>query len=79
MFKRSGSKGSVLETTYLRGEYLSGVDLRRVDLNGVIWDEKQIAYLKEGHNLYGTRVYIKKADEIISYEEYCRRKGYGDR
>ncbi len=63
--------GADLREADLVGADLRGVDLGEADLRGVILDEKQIACLEKGHNLYETMVYIKEKNEIISYEEYC--------
>lgn len=74
-------RNACLVTTDLRNTDLGGVNfcyadiedanLRGADLRGAIFDEKQIVYLKKKYNLCGTRVYIEKTNEIISYERYC--------
>ncbi len=68
----------------LNGADLREADLRKADLKGTkleaayldlsIFDEEQINYLEESYKLNGTRVYIFSTKEIISYEEYCKRR-----
>jgi len=70
----SNLSNSDLRKVNLRGVYLSRANLRGANLRGAIFDEKQIAYLEKEYNFNGTSVYIEETDEIISYEEYCRRR-----
>lgn len=58
----------------LRGANLRGKYIGTVYLGGTIFDEEQIKYLEQKYSLQGTRVFIEKTNEIISYEEYCNRK-----
>lgn len=63
-----------LSKANLVGANLTEADLREADLDGAIFDEKQIVQLEKRLNLQGTRVFIEKTDDVISYEEYCKRK-----
>lgn len=68
-----GLIGAHLVKSYLKGKDLIGADLFEVDLKKVIFDEKQVIRLYERYDLSNSLVYLFETDEIISYEEYCRR------
>lgn len=57
----------------LLGTDLRGANLENAGLKGVVIDECQVEYLKKEYDLQGTIVYIDKTEEIINYEEYCKR------
>lgn len=67
--RRAGLRGADL-----RGANLRRTDLIGADLNMVIFDETQVKYLEKNYNLKYTRVRIDSTNEIISYEEYCKRR-----
>lgn len=77
-------RGANLYGANLGRTNLCGADLREANLNEihffepcfnkVLLDEKQTDFLLEKYDLEGSRVYIFETEEIISYEEYCRRR-----
>ena len=67
-------KGANLGEAVLDGAELENVDLTRTTLIGVVLDESQVAYLKINYDLSNTQVHIKGKKNIVSYEEYCKKK-----
>lgn len=57
----------------LLGTDLRGANLENANLESAIIDECQVEYLKKGYDLQGINVYIEKTEELITYEEYCKR------
>ena len=47
--------------------------LRAANLEGTIFDENQVYYLKDKCNLNSSKVYLLDKKKVISYEEYCKR------
>jgi Uncharacterized low-complexity proteins len=66
--------GAKLNGASLVGANLFEINLIGADLGGVIFDEKQIEYLKQDYNLEDTSVFIRSSLDIISFKEYCKRK-----
>ncbi len=71
--------GADLRKTDLRGADLGRADLNRnlfkanfigANLEGTIFDEKQIEYLQKYYDLQHTIVYIDQTQEFVDYEEY---------
>ncbi len=72
--------GADLSGADLSGADLGRADLREADLSGAYlietkFDEKQIKLLCEKYDITASKVYISEAREIISYKEYCHKKG----
>ena len=67
-------RGANLRGADLRRAVLRGVDLTRSELEETIFDERQVDVLHKKYDLDGSRVYIFKTKEVISYKEYCIRK-----
>lgn len=72
--KRGYLKGANLEGASMIGANLVGVDLTYANLKKVIFDEKQVEYLKQKYSLIGTRVYIEETKNVMTYEAFCKRK-----
>lgn len=80
---RTNLRGADLREANLSRANLSRADLRGVNLReakltgahlrGTILSEETIQYLKEYYNLQGTKVYIKQTQELIDYQEYCKK------
>jgi len=63
-------RGARLCKADLRGAILVGIRLEGADITGAIISESQIGYLEKKYNMHGTKVYIEKTREVISYERY---------
>jgi len=64
--------------TSLRGGYLTKViiweaKLSGADIRGAIFNEEQVNYLNRKYNLRGSKVYVDRNVEIVSYEKYRQR------
>lgn len=57
--------------TNLREVYLSGANLEEA-----IFTENQVIYLETDYDLRGTRVEAEGINELLNYEEFCRRRQY---
>lgn len=73
-FRNADLNGADLNGTDLRGAILEEANLYGANLERAIFDESQIEYLKEKYNLQGARVSIKEPEELITYEEYHKKK-----
>lgn len=67
-------RGANLQDANLMGANLRGANLMNANLKGAIFREEQIEYLEKEYNLEGTMVVISKPSDIISYEDYCKKK-----
>lgn len=82
--KGANLEGAYLRGTYLREAYLNSADLRGInlietnlveaDLKDAIFDEKQVDELCGKYNINGSKIYIFKTNELISYKKYCLSK-----
>ncbi len=74
-FGYTSLKETEFENVDFRGVDIKKMDITEVNLNGGIFNEEQIQYLKEQKfDLFGTSVNIKDSEDIISYEKYSWEK-----
>lgn len=72
--ERSILIGADLRGAKLWGANLLKADLLGADLRGAIVDEYQVSYLEDICDLQESQVFIYNSVEIISYEDYCRKR-----
>jgi hypothetical protein len=67
-------KNANLENANLNGAFLENVNFEEANLKNAIINSKQLIDLENKYNLNCTRIYVDKTMEILSYEEYCKRR-----
>lgn len=67
-------QGADLTGADLRGRNIKQINFKDVIIQDVIFDENQISYLEKEYILSNTNVYVKETTEIISYQEYKKRR-----
>lgn len=60
----------------LEEKKLENPDLYKANLEGAIFDERQVNFLKNKYNLNTIKIFCNEIDDIISYDEYRKRKGF---
>ena len=77
-------RGATLTKAILIGATLTKADLREADLTeasiediyleGAVIDDSQVSIFEKKYNLQDVKIFINKTQEIINYNEYCKRK-----